>query len=163
MTAFIDMQGFKGLNNKFIVKEIAVLYKDNTYQHFILYPPFNLQTLSIELQRQASWLYQNYHGLSWDGGNTSLEEALKDISTKLHNHTTIYVKHLEKEQWLNELFTDNNNKTIKQMKIINLDTFDCPNIQILKKTYPLYHCLLHRGCCAFQNIFLFYHFLINHN
>lgn len=162
MTAIIDMQGFKGPNNQFIVKEIAVLYKDNTHQHFIVQPPYDMKCLSEELQKQVIWLYHNYHGLSWNGGSTTLQEVLNLISFKLRHHDKIYVKHLEKEQWLRTLFensNNNNNNYVKLIPIVNLDNLDCPNIHTLKKTFPLYHCSLHSGCCALQNIYLFYCFI----
>lgn len=156
MTAIIDMQGFRGVANEFIVKEIAIIYGDDTTQHFILYPPYEFNILTQALKKQVTWLYQYYHGLSWNGGAITLDDALRTITMKLKNHNTIYVKHLEKELWLKELLKD----YIPTISIVNLDDVGCPNIQTLKKSYlPLNHCSLHKGCCAFQNAFLYKSFI----
>ena len=130
MTVVVDMQGFKGLNNKFIAKEIAVLYNESESQHFIIKPPFKFAELPPSLQTQARWLYNNYHGLSWEGGNVSFTIVKQFLTHNLRNKL-VYVKGPEKRKWLTDTIGDST-------KVADLDEVGCPNLHILKKTLRLY-------------------------
>lgn len=147
---FIDVQGFKGSYNQFILKEIAVLSEENQVQHFIIQPTQSCSNLPHHLQVQAQWLYNNYHNLSWNGGFTDLDPVVKWISQIL-KEKHIYVKGAEKVKWIIDLFQlDKENVCIE-----DLDRIGCPNLDTLRKTFTTEpRCMLHSGCCALQNTYL---------
>lgn len=152
MYFIIDVQGFKRLNNKFIAKEIAIL-RNGHHHHFIVKPPFNFDQLSPSLRREAQWLYQNHHGLIWDGGLTEFQKVRKYLREKIRN-TIVYVKGVEKTQWLKELLQDEN------VEVMNIEETGCPNLKELKRLNPNeIKCLFHNKCCALQNVYLINKFL----
>lgn len=152
MYFIVDVQGFKGHNNKFIAKEIAVLHNDH-HHHFIIKPPFNSNQLSPSLRREAQWLFQNHHGLKWDGGFTEFGEVRKYLRENIQN-TVVYVKGIEKTQWLKELLQDEN------VEVTNIEEAACPSLKELKRVYPNeIKCSYHNKCCALQNVYLLSSFL----
>ena len=154
MNSFIvDVQGFGEFNNGFIVKELAVLHNDH-HHHFIVNPPSYFNLLSTSLKRQANWLYQNYHGITWNGGVTNFSQV-KIFLRKQIQAGVVYVKGTEKSQWLRELLKSEN------IDVINLeDISNCPNLKELRKMYPSeIKCLNHGKCCALQNVYLLSKFI----
>lgn len=149
MAVFVDMQGFRGGNNQFIAKEIAVLYSENKFHHFILTPPVSFNQLPPPQQVQARWLQHNHHGLYWDGGDVSYEEVKFFLNT-LRNYS-IYVKGEEKRKWLENMLESN-------VIVRNLEELNCPNLETLSKLYKntlrCYYHAYHKGSCALQNTLL---------
>lgn len=154
MNSFVvDFQGFGVFNKDFILKEKALLLNGHHF-HFIVTPPCNLSQLPTALKRQAHWLYNNYHGLSYNGGWTNFTSIKLFLQNKIHNGT-IYVKGIEKAQWLRELL-NNENVEVKNVE----DFFNCPNLRELKRSYPnQIKCQNHSNCCALQNVYLLSKFL----
>lgn len=97
MEIFIDVQGFKDENNKFILKEIAFLNSENICKVFILKSPYPFEKLPKKYQKQSIWLYDNYHGLNWNTGNDTLKSVKKYIYNNNLRIQEIYVKGLEKK------------------------------------------------------------------
>lgn len=157
MIFVIDMQGFRGCNNTFIIKELAVVnVNENFHRHFILKPPFSFSTLSRELQCQAHWVYENHHGLKWEGGLTTFWEVKEYLLLNMKN-TTIYVKGTEKKKWLDDLLGN-------IALVFNVEDHSCPNLKSLKQNYPdMLRCNAHSGCCALQNAFLLKKFITQNN
>lgn len=147
MNAVVDLQGFKGENNEFIVKEVAALIHKYFNVHFIIKPPYRINYLPSELQRQARWLTKNYHGIAWEDGWSTFEDAIKIVSNALQNKT-VYVKGEEKKQWLEKFLQK------KPFAIYNLDDLGYPTLQRLKNCYATPRCLSHSGHCALQNVYL---------
>lgn len=149
----LDIQGFRGPKNQFIVKELALLQQGHHY-HFILLPPFNFKELPADLKRQSQWLYQNYHGLLWDGGFTEFRKV-KHYLRSVIQHTTVYVKGTEKSQWLRALLQNEND-----VEVINVEDIGCPSFKELKQLHPnSVKCLSHSKCCALQNVYMLNSFL----
>lgn len=158
MSCIIDIQGFKGPGQTFILKEIAVITEENMLQHFILKPPYIFNNLPPELKKQALWLHQYHHGFSWDDGYTSMEDITK-ICVHIFQNKIIYVKGDQKIKWLNQLFRLNMNNTI-----YNLEDFGCPRMEHLRKIFiDVPRCILHSGKCAKQNVFLCKRFMDGYN
>lgn len=126
----IDMQGFKGENNKFIPKEIVISFNDYEYQHFLLKPPFPFGNLPQHLQIQANSLYTYHHGLKWNAGDIDVNSVKQFILCNCKNKN-IYIKNEEKRQWLLHFL----GKNISPNHVYELDSCGCPNINILIKQY----------------------------
>lgn len=149
MVYFIDVQGFKGAYNSFIVKEIAILNDRNECQHFIVHPPYNISNLPPDLHRKAYNTCQNHHGLDWTIGFSPLDAIIDHFSGVLNSHT-IYVKGAEKVKWIKDLFRLGENANVQ-----NLDEKGCPRIENMRRTYPdISRCIVHQGTCALQNVYL---------
>lgn len=152
MYFIIDVQGFQGQNNSFIAKEIAVLHNGH-HHHFIVKPPFNSNQLSSSQWIQAQWLYHNHHGLNWNGGFVEFREVRKYLREQIQN-TTVYVKGIEKTQWIKELLE------VQNVEVLNIEEVGCPSLRELKRLYPNeIKCLYHSKCCALQNVYLLKKFL----
>lgn len=150
MEVFIDLQGFKGANNTFIPKEIAILQVGCRSRRFILKKTFSIDKLSKELKYQVKWLQKNYHGFDWNDGVDDLYSVkLYLLDHNLHT-CRIFVKGLEKKRWLIKLFP-----IINESNITNLDDFGCPSIKFLQQRYRyIRSCNTHYGNCAWQNCYL---------
>lgn len=156
MVYFIDVQGFKGSNNQFVLKEIALLHDENNLQHFIIQPPSDFENLPYHLQAQAQWLFRNHHGFTWNGGFTSLDSVTQWFSNILRG-SIVYVKGLEKAKWIADLFYLHENVDIR-----DLDAEGCPKLDTLKKTFTdTPRCIIHSGTCALQNVYLCKKFVEN--
>ena len=70
MDVVIDIQGFRGSDKQFIVKELAALSVDNTLRaHWMFLPPTHWNQLSNDAKKQAQWLTNHHHQLGWEDGN----------------------------------------------------------------------------------------------
>lgn len=146
MNVIVDIQGFKDNNNKFIVKEAAVLSNGDRIQHFVFQPPYNFGGLQPAKQREAKWMENNHHKFSWKYGFTPYHK-LNNLMWPLLRNNYIYVKGLEKQTWMKEIFGDD-------LIIYNLEEdMECPKLAFLKYQYPNVHrCIVHEGVCALENV-----------
>lgn len=147
MIAVADLQGFRGENNEFIVKEVAAIVHKYFKVHFIIKPPYSINYLPFKQQIQNRWLTNNYHGIAWEDGYSTYKDATKIVSNFLENKI-VYVKGAEKKQWLEKFLQK------KPFEIHNLDDLGCPKLQRLKNCYATPKCLSHSGNCALQNVYL---------
>ena len=156
MVLIIDMQGFKGPNYTFILKEIALSYDKDRNHIYTIEPPYSFNLLSKPLQNQARWLTAHIHGLRWNVGEFSMDLLRRCINLSLKDQI-IYVKNIEKREWLIDLFKD------IPLTVYDLDDFGCMNIDKLKNKYPsVEQCSNHRNTydnpklrCAYQNVILY--------
>lgn len=154
----IDVQGCIGHNNKFTPKEIAIFHGPEHVEHMFIKPPYPFEKLSSSLQRQNNWLYNNYHGLTWNGGSISQATAINMLRCNLSVVNTIYVKGEAKKQWLMELLK---HETIN-IHNVEMDDENFPSISVLKKQFPIVsRCNSHIGSCALQNVNLLHIYLHN--
>lgn len=114
--AVIDVQGFKAINNSFIVKEIAVSFnqKPSACRAFSIKSPYQYSLLSYEEEQSARWLTRIHHGITWDYGEYELKDVIKYLEHHLQK-TTIYVKGKEKANWVRDLF----NSELRIIEILN--------------------------------------------
>lgn len=75
------------------------------------------------------WIFAYCHGLHWEKGDVSLKALQRYGALHLRNKK-IYVKNLEKKDWLMTLF-----KYIPSTSIYDLDELGCVNIKQLKNMY----------------------------
>ena len=154
---FVDLQGYI-LNNQFIVKEAAILRRGFIVSHYFFACPVPWYLLTKSERRQASWLVHNHHGLQWEDGNVPYSMAQRLITTAIiggihdeeESSSLVYVKGLEKREWLTEILDDAGNG----FNIETLDAYyeDIPALSKLDPTYSL-RCEKHVKNCALQNVF----------
>lgn len=101
----VDIQSFKVPLNKFIFKEVAIirLQEDAMPSKFIFKPPYHWMRLLQKYKSENTYLERNFHGLSWSSGEVPYEE----LSCTLHailDDAEIYIKGLEKVEWLRRFF-----------------------------------------------------------
>jgi len=140
----VDVQGFKGNNNEFILKELAISFNEHEFQNFIVQPPHQFEKLMKIKQKEANWLSKNHHGLGWNDGSVTYKSVKKFL---LENHiTAVYVKGEEKKNWLSHMLQN-------KVMIQNLEEYGCPSFKVLRKTYPsrTMLCTSHQGICALKN------------
>ena len=146
MSAIVDLQGFKTKFNKFIPKEIAILY-GNQVQVYLLKPPFPYNELNELEKKQVNWIQINRKVL-WNEGVIPYV-AIKNCIDFLEDKK-IFVKGYEKTAWMKELLESNHN-------VYNLENYDCPSLQDLEIKYKktnIFSCIYHSNVCALKNVFL---------
>lgn len=153
-TIFIDLQGFKNLNNDFIIKEFAIATSEWT-QVFLVKPPYAYATLSSEEKKQVNWLERN-RGIRWSEGFINYQEFKRLIPTYLRNKN-IVVKGCEKVKWIKNLFETCN--------ILDIGDKGCPKLFSLHEKYKecKINCVNHDKQCALKNaLCLFKWYYDNH-
>ena len=108
MEIVIDIQGFRGADEKFIPKEVAVVaINAPIIGHWIITPPYPFDDLPVKSRRKNNWLSLNYHGIEWFDGETDLEcftIQLREISRQV---LRIYTRGQEKAHYLRRLLSKN--------------------------------------------------------
>lgn len=147
MSVIVDLQGFKSESNKFIPKEIAILYEERV-QVFLIKPPFAYCMLTESEKKQVDWIQRN-RNIFWNEGNIPYHNYEQYIIPYLENKV-IFVKGEEKVTWLEEMTGFKN--------IWNLEKDGCPNLNELNSKYTkdVFKCLCHSSVCALKNVFLLY-------
>jgi hypothetical protein len=121
MEAVVEYHGFRNNDNKFIVKEFALVGK--TYQVQILFKsPYCFNKLNSKMQRTARWLTRHYHQIRWLQGETVYSKEL--IVSMLKPFNVIYTKGLEKAEFL-RLFHNNVIEIDEKLNVDNNIVVDC--------------------------------------
>lgn len=162
MEVIVDVQGFKSSGNRFVFKEIAVLYiTDGSVTSFLVQPPFPWTHLPARCKSENSWLTRNLHGLSWDSGTIRYSDFHPVLRSILTTAVRIYVKGLEKMRWLQEEYPD--------LSFVNFEDLECPNLLNLKTLSEVPTCCDHSYIsnlttpnCAIQNVRLLYSWYCEH-
>jgi len=103
MEAVVEFHGFKDNENRFVVKEFAIV--GDFYQCQIVFAsPYSKFRLNSKMQRTARWLSHNFHRIDWDDGVIPYDEQL--IRTLCSIFPVIYTKGLEKANFLRQFHTD---------------------------------------------------------
>lgn len=144
--AIVDVQGFKTDDNRFILKEIAIL-SNNRLQVFLIKPPFPYYELTKTERRQVLWIERN-RGIYWKEGFVTYLNCVDYISNILKNKH-IYTKGLEKVKWIK--------KTLGIENVNNIEDKNCPCFNILYDKYKdsniYFYCFYHSKICALKNVF----------
>lgn len=143
MELFADFQGFKDGKNEFVVKEFALASTDGTVlQHWCVKSPCPYAVLDIKTKRQCVWATKYYHGIRWQDGDVTIQTLHRQLFTILNN-TTVYVKGLEKVNYIKNRFTS--------CLVIDLDSY--PSLKTLNTSNV--YCFYHRDSkkvCALNNV-----------
>lgn len=81
-TIFVDLQGFV-VDERFKVKEVAVLRRGKELIHHIFGPSVPWNLLESADRSRATWLTHNHHGLRWDEGDVEYRRARSLIERTL--------------------------------------------------------------------------------
>lgn len=145
--AIIDMQGFALRNCDFILKEICILTNDGL-KHWIFQPPTSIEEFTAADRCCINWTSRNYHKIQWNSGFEKYEEAQKLISLALNNVEKIYVKGLQKCDWIKKFL-------VKNIEIINVEDINC-HFKLKDDIYYRFSCTFHSGICSVYNVFKIY-------
>ncbi|KAK4883087.1 hypothetical protein RN001_006406 [Aquatica leii] len=145
MDAFVDLQGFRGADKKFIPKEVAVVSSDGDYCEVLLIkPPMPYSTLPKSVKNEVYYLENYFHGLKWSTGYINFEDFEDELRKLLTPFNGIFVKGYEKQNTLNFL-----NKPV-----VNMEGLSCPTFKELKKKMQAIKCLHHHiesPSCALEH------------
>lgn len=94
--AVVEFQAFQDNDNRFIIKELAVVGGSLNCQ-IIFKPPYGVASLNDKMRRTARWLTR-HHGIRWDDGSIPYNESL--ITALCIPFKVIYTKGREKAEFL---------------------------------------------------------------
>lgn len=153
---FVDMQGFRGLDNELVIKEMAILL-DGKLHHLLFKEPFAKSLLQTKSKRTNHWLENNFHHLKWEDGFLPYEKMAEILCGILPNSKekffNIYVNGEEKQNWLVQSFDLQNYvhqikdhfwydfKKYKNRESLEtpICTLNHPNCSV-KNVYTMYEC-----------------------
>ncbi|KYN03588.1 hypothetical protein ALC62_05561 [Cyphomyrmex costatus] len=155
---FVDLQGFV-VDKKFIVKEVAVLRRGTVITHYIFSCPILWNLLTRSDKSCASWLSAYHHGLRWEDGMVPYSMAKRLIIEAVieDDEALVYVKGLEKRQWLSDIF-DCDNVIVETLDAHYEDVESLHNID----TCNTIQCGRHAKNCALQNVFKIFNWWSQH-
>lgn len=143
MDLFVDFQGFKNGSNEFIVKEFAVATSDGTIiQHWTVRSPCPYAVLDVKTKKQCTWTTNHYHGIRWQDGDVTIQALHRQLFPIL-NSSVVYVKGLEKANYIKEFFSS----------CLVIDLEDYPSLKNL--TTSNVYCFFHgksKMMCALNNV-----------
>jgi len=142
----VDVQGFCGNGNQFVVKECAVLSTTNPHvQHWIVAPPYDFYDLTKPKRKTASWIKNNHLGLAWSDGGVEYNQFATDLRAVCYEASRVFVKGEEKTafiaQLLNTEVVDVGDHGAPQLKTL----MRCANVPVLR---CLRHCKDKNTVCA---------------
>lgn len=146
--AIVDLQGFRANNNKFILKEIAILTSNNETQHFIIKPPYSYHIVDLKTKYTNEYLRKHHHGFKWSDGDTNFWVVINILKIYINNYSEIYVKGAEKKTWLQNILKFHN--IIDLNKEISTSLKKLQGLHILESKRCSFE---HNGCCALENVF----------
>lgn len=158
MEIIVDLQGFVGCNDEFIVKELAIASVKSANlgreigTYLLFKPPCRWNDLDVNSQQQNIILMEEVHGLSWGIGTLPYYRVEREIRDILREErvTKIYVLGDEKKKWLHKCIGSD------PCPIINLESYGCPSIDLLKTLRRWQHFNIHQPIlnysCAFSNV-----------
>ncbi|KYN50187.1 hypothetical protein ALC62_03755 [Cyphomyrmex costatus] len=155
---FVDLQGFV-VDKKFIVKEVAVLRRGTVITHYILSCPMPWNLLTRSDKSCASWLSAYHHGLRWEDGMVpySMAKHLIIEAVTEDDEALLYVKGLEKRQWLANIL-DCDNAIVETLDAHYEDVESLRNIDACNTI----RCGRHAKNCALQNVFKIFNWWSQH-
>lgn len=143
----VDVQGFNGVDNNFIIKEFALATENYTYV-FLIKPPFPFSSLLEKERRQVLWVERHY-GITWSEGFIDYREFKRIVKPYLENKK-ILVKGLEKVQWVRNLCS--------YCSVTDIGEKGCPKFSILYERFcnhgNCFYCINHSKHCAARNVIM---------
>lgn len=95
--AIVEFHGFKDNENRFVIKEFAVVGK-YFQTHLIFEAPYREAFLNNKMLRSALWLTRNFHFMKWNDKGIPYDEEL--IRALCSPFTVLYTKGNEKVEFL---------------------------------------------------------------
>lgn len=155
---FVDVQGFI-VNDKFMVKEVAVLRHGWTITHHVFTAPMAWNLLTRAEKSKICWLIGNHHGLAWKDGDVEYNRAKEIIrravcdgaSEDNASERRIYVKGIEKKHWLEKIIGDAVRDIDASIENIDVDYEDIGRLETLAAIRS-FRCMRHSRHCAMENV-----------
>ena len=147
----IEFQAFRGNDNSFIIKELAILdLQTYLIYPFMFKPPFLFKELNSKSKRTNKWLTKNFHHISWDDGFTDLRDLDSIMYHFGSKFTRIHTKGSEKRNWI-QLYTT---AEVNDVTIDKTIEYNVNNVCLLAKNKR------HKYCqCALKNAYRLAEFL----
>lgn len=98
-SAVVEFHGFKDNQNRFIVKEFAIVSK-YFQSHLVFDAPFSELYLNNKMLRTARWLTRHFHFIKWGEQGIAYDEEL--IRALCKPFTILYTNGSEKMKFLKE-------------------------------------------------------------
>lgn len=119
----IDIQGFNGDDNSFIIKELTIadLYGDRIL-HYLVLPPFDISFLTEKEKKYVSWLQKFHHKIQWNDGQLEYNQVFSILREAVRDADILYIKGSERAAFL---------RRITSKYVIDLDLLDCPRASCL--------------------------------
>jgi len=101
----IEFQAFKDNNDKFLVKELAILdLSSNVLYHFLFKPPCSFNSLNSKARRTNRWVTNYFSRINWLDGFISYSKFDSIMYRFCSKFKTIYTNGEEKRAWI-QMFT----------------------------------------------------------
>jgi len=97
--AVAEFHGFKDNQNRFVIKEFAIVSR-YFHVHLIFEAPYDESCLNSKMQRTARWLARHLHFIKWNSRGIPYDEEL--IRALCKPFTTLYTNGSEKAKFLKE-------------------------------------------------------------
>lgn len=156
MSVVLDVQGFRGNNKEFIIKEISIVELNKRHViHAFCKEPYNINELSTARRIEARWLIRNYHGINWTYGHVAYEEIGEVLKSALLSYNTIYVKGCEKKKIL-EVYLSSLDSC--KFKIFDIDYFHIESLKRMRIDEGGNKCFYHQNLkssfmCSYENAY----------
>ena len=108
-------------------------------------PPTDFEQLTCSDKQQVLWLSKHYHKIVWKFGLGKYEDADKLIRSALKDIDLIYVKGLQKQNWIFP-FLD------KCIKFSNLENM-CIHFKLATYFHPYKFVYFHDGICSVFSVY----------
>jgi len=158
---FVDVQGFI-VNDRFVVKEVAVLCHGRELTHYIFQPSMDWNLLTRAERIQACWLTANHHTFNWNDGYIEYNKARNLIQGAIYKNlsvdtnATIYVKGADKKKWLRDIIGGSNvDNYAAKIETIDTDFEDIGRLETLTAARA-FRCAHHEKNCAMENVIKLY-------
>ncbi|VDO11375.1 unnamed protein product [Brugia timori] len=137
MTQFIiDFQAFKDEENRYILKEIAVIaVETDEVGHCIIKPPYPGDMLSEKCREQVSYIVTYQHGICWEDGYIKYVDAIRLVRDMTKNAVQVFIKGSERAKFIRKL---------TGKPTIDFDTLNCPRAKNLANVESSPDCFYYR-------------------
>lgn len=99
MEAVVEFQSFKDNDNRYVIKELAIVSKHFRCQ-LIFAPPYSKTFLDEKQRRNANWLAKHYHHIDWSESGLPYDENL--LKSLCQPFGIIYTKGYDKVNFLSQ-------------------------------------------------------------
>lgn len=141
----IDFQAFKDGNNKYVLKELAVIsIRRAIIGHFLIKSPFDVKKLPADKRSSVNYLIDHHHGIRWEDGYITFKELVTLICDITANASQIFIKGNERARFIEKL---TNKPTI------DLDTLKCPRAKFLQVEPSTPDCFYYRHSADYHSYF----------
>lgn len=145
LAAIVEFHGFKDNDNRFVVKELAIV-SEHFQAHLVFSAPYSESCLSEKMRKTADWLTNHFHFIRWDETGVPFDEEL--IRVLCSQFSILYTKGEEKLRFLRQFH--NNVQGIKA-------SFTHPCVSKDNCILPQHNS--YKGRCAMRSAKAFYKLL----